>query len=132
VASGDPITIHISVKIKDGELEKSDLYLDNELIKTSKELEFDHQLKFELTGKHQIKIVSVKTDGVEGINFHSLEVVSDNSAMKCSLIEVVHTYPHITEHFTQGLEFHNGILYESTGENGKYQALQMDLETVRY
>lgn len=128
IVSGDSITIHISVKIKDGELEKSDLFLDSELIKTSKESEFDHRMKFEPTGKHQIKIVSTKTDGVEGVSFQSLEVVSDIQPEMLTY-EVVRTYPHDTEHFTQGLEFYNGILYESTGENGKSGIFKIDLET---
>jgi len=128
IISGDSINIHISVKIKDGELEKSDLYFDNELIKTSKEPEFNHRMRFEPMGKHQIKIVSTKTDGVEGVNFQSLEVVSDIQPEMLTY-EVINTYPHNTEHFTQGLEFHNGILYESTGENGKSGIFKTDFET---
>lgn len=33
--------------------------------------------------------------------------------------KVVKTYPHDRSAFTQGLEFHNGFLYEGTGLNGK-------------
>ena len=29
--------------------------------------------------------------------------------------QVVKSYPHDTDAFTEGLEFHNGYLYESTG-----------------
>lgn len=32
--------------------------------------------------------------------------------------EVVRVYPHDTSSYTQGLEFHEGIFYESDGENG--------------
>ncbi len=32
--------------------------------------------------------------------------------------EVVRTFPHDTSSYTQGLEFHDGIFYESDGENG--------------
>ena len=32
---------------------------------------------------------------------------------------VVNTYPHNTNSFTQGLEFHDGFLYEGTGRNGR-------------
>jgi len=127
-ASGDSLTIHISVKTKEGELEKSDLFLDNELIKSSEESEFDHRMKFNLPGKHQFKVVSTKTDGVEGVNFQSLEVVSDIQP-ELLTYEVVRTYPHHTEHFTQGLEIHDGILYESTGENGKSGIFKIDMET---
>lgn len=128
ITSGDSVTIHISVKVKDGELEKSNLFMNNELIKTSKEAEFDHRMELTATGKHQIKIVSIKTDGVEGVNFQSLEVVSDIQPEMLTY-EVVRSYPHNTEHFTQGLEFHDGVLYESTGENGKSGIFKIDIET---
>ncbi|HEY0897449.1 MAG TPA: glutaminyl-peptide cyclotransferase [Sphingobacteriaceae bacterium] len=32
--------------------------------------------------------------------------------------EVIRTFPHDTSSYTQGLEFHDGIFYESDGENG--------------
>ena len=36
-----------------------------------------------------------------------------------SEIVVVYTYPHDPESFTEGLVYHQGYLYESTGLNGK-------------
>ena len=36
---------------------------------------------------------------------------------------VVETFPHSRTHFTQGLEFHDGLLYESTGLYGQSQLL---------
>ncbi len=33
-------------------------------------------------------------------------------------VEVLHTYPHDTKSYTQGLFFHDGFLYESTGLHG--------------
>ncbi|WP_395094720.1 glutaminyl-peptide cyclotransferase, partial [Armatimonas sp.] len=32
--------------------------------------------------------------------------------------KVVNTYPHDTDAFTEGLELHNGLLYESAGLEG--------------
>ena len=43
--------------------------------------------------------------------------------------EIVNTYPHNTESFTQGLVFDNGTLYESTGIKGKSQVMIIDLQT---
>jgi glutaminyl-peptide cyclotransferase len=34
-------------------------------------------------------------------------------------VQVVHTYPHDPSAFTQGLEYHNGLLYEGTGLQGR-------------
>ncbi|MCX6045672.1 MAG: glutaminyl-peptide cyclotransferase [Chloroflexi bacterium] len=42
---------------------------------------------------------------------------------------VVKTYPHDPTAFTEGLLFDNGVLYESTGLNGKSWLRQVNLET---
>lgn len=43
--------------------------------------------------------------------------------------EVVKTYRHDQNAFTEGLFFHNGFLYESTGEEGRSNLRKVDLET---
>jgi glutamine cyclotransferase len=43
--------------------------------------------------------------------------------------EVVHVFPHDPAAFTQGLEFHAGFLYESTGLNGRSSLRKVRLET---
>ncbi|RKH62904.1 glutaminyl-peptide cyclotransferase [Corallococcus interemptor] len=40
--------------------------------------------------------------------------------------QVVHTYPHDPTAFTQGLQFHQGQLYESTGEKGDLRRISLD------
>lgn len=42
-------------------------------------------------------------------------------------VEVVATYPHDPEAFTQGLLWHDGVLYESTGLNGRSSVREVDL-----
>lgn len=42
---------------------------------------------------------------------------------------IVHTYPHDPDAFTQGLLFHEGVLYESTGRNGFSSLRKVKLET---
>ncbi len=44
-------------------------------------------------------------------------------------LEIVAEYPHDTESYTQGLFFHEGQLYESTGQYGKSTFRKVDLET---
>ncbi len=44
-------------------------------------------------------------------------------------LEVVASYPHDTESYTQGLFFHEGQLYESTGLHGKSTFRKVDLES---
>src|SRR5579884_1731308 len=43
--------------------------------------------------------------------------------------EVVHTYPHDTGAFTEGLFYYKGFLYEGTGQNGQSSIRKVKLET---
>src|SRR5437867_10448641 len=43
--------------------------------------------------------------------------------------EVVNTYPHETDAFTQGLAFEDGLLYEGTGIEGRSSLREVELET---
>jgi glutamine cyclotransferase len=43
--------------------------------------------------------------------------------------EVVHTFPHDPDAFTQGLEFHDGNFLESTGEEGHSSLRRVEIET---
>ncbi len=44
-------------------------------------------------------------------------------------VDVVATYPHSTSSYTQGLFFHDGHLYESTGQYGESFFAEVDLES---
>ena len=43
--------------------------------------------------------------------------------------EVVKSYPHDPQAFTQGLFFHDGFLYESTGQEGKSSIRKVEIDT---
>src|ERR1017187_3093942 len=43
--------------------------------------------------------------------------------------KIVHVYPHDRTSFTEGLEYHGGFLYESTGEEGHSVLRKMKVET---
>lgn len=45
------------------------------------------------------------------------------------IYEVIKAYPHDATAFTQGLVFHQGVLYESTGLNGSSSLRRVELET---
>jgi glutamine cyclotransferase len=45
--------------------------------------------------------------------------------------EIVHTYPHDRGAFTEGLFFHDGYLYESTGMNGQSSIRKVELASGR-
>ena len=126
---GDDINLAILVKLKDGELDQTQIFVDSALVTSSKETEFTYTLKkFKNLGKHTIKAVSKKADGVEGIYFKTFEVLSDIVPEMYSF-EVVEAYPHNEIFFTEGLEIHDGSLYESTGENAKSGIYKTNLKT---
>lgn len=52
-----------------------------------------------------------------------------DSAPEIYTYKIVNTYPHDIKAYTQGLEFHNGFLYEGTGQNGKSSIRKVELET---
>lgn len=126
---GDDINIGISVKVKDGELQETKIFIDSVLVTSSKESEFTYTLKkFRNIGQHTIKAVAVKTDGVEGTYFKTFEVLSDIIPEQYGY-EVTESYPHNDKFFTEGLEFNNEFLYESTGEHGTSAIYKTNLKT---
>ena len=52
-----------------------------------------------------------------------------DKAVKEYSLEVVAKYPHDTQSYTQGLFFHDGQMYESTGIKGKSTFRKVNLET---
>lgn len=51
------------------------------------------------------------------------------SAPEVYTYEILNTYPHDPKAYTQGLEFHNGTLYESTGKRGGSTLRKVNYET---
>ena len=129
IVCGNDINIGISVKLKDGELKETKLFVDSVLLTSDTKADFTYTVKkFENIGKHTLKAVAIKTDGVEGTYYQSFEVLSDIVPVNYSY-ELVQSFPHNQTSFTEGLEIHNGFLYESTGENGKSNLLKTNLKT---
>ena len=125
----DSLTISVKIKIKNGELAYTSLFIDNKLVKKTKDLNINHSIPNLIQlGKHNVKVISTKTDSVQGVNFKSFEVVSDIIPEEYSY-EVVNSYPHNTTHFTQGLEIYKNEFYESTGEYKSSGIYRFDLSS---
>ena len=43
--------------------------------------------------------------------------------------KIINSYPHDKNAYTQGLEIHDGLLYESTGQNGRSSLRKVELKT---
>lgn len=58
-----------------------------------------------------------------------VELAAPPPAMEELEVRVIHRYPHAADAFTQGLLWHDGFLYESTGLRYRSTVRQVDLET---
>lgn len=56
-------------------------------------------------------------------------ILSCSAKVERYKVEVVNAYPHDTGSYTQGLFWHDGSLYESTGLNGKSTFRKVDLQS---
>ena len=66
-----------------------------------------------------------------------VEEISTNIVLKSTLVpqkltyKVVHTFPHDTSSYIEGLEYHKGFFYESAGEYGKSSLRKVDIVSGR-
>jgi glutaminyl-peptide cyclotransferase len=129
IVYGDDIKVDISVKLKDGELKQTNIYLDSILLTSNENEDFTYTIsKFNRLGKHTLKVQSVKTDEIEGIYYKTFEVFSNINPEKYTY-EVVNSFPHDTASYTEGFEIHKDWLYEGTGQNGKSKLMKTNLKT---
>ncbi len=63
------------------------------------------------------------------VNKTNTNSAKTNAAVPVYTYEVVKTYPHDANAFTEGLFFYKGFLYESTGQEGKSDLRKVELET---
>ncbi|PCJ94078.1 MAG: glutamine cyclotransferase [Flavobacteriaceae bacterium] len=71
---------------------------------------------------------TIDFEGGKGEITKNIKILSA-TAPEVYTYEIVNTYPHDLEAFTQGLEFYKDTLYESTGHNGKSSLRKVNFET---
>lgn len=57
-------------------------------------------------------------------------IVMNNETPKIYSYKIINEYPHDINSYTQGLEFHNGELYESTGQYGQSKLRKVNYKTA--
>jgi len=122
---------HVSLRILNEKNKKIDsviYYFDTKRISCVKEnTKVEYTLKSEKFGKKSIKALVYFDGKTEEVNT-TIEVVS-SLIPKLLEYQIINTYPHDIGAYTQGLEFHNGILYESTGSYGKSSLRKIETKT---
>lgn len=78
-------------------------------------------------GTHEI-IASFKLEG-ESTSITESITVLNNQSPKIYTFNILNEYPHDIRSYTQGLEFHNGELYEGTGQYRESKLRKIDYKT---
>lgn len=78
-------------------------------------------------GKFTVSALAFYPEKTKKVN-NSIEVLSNVEPAIYSY-KLINTYPHDKTSYTQGLEFYNGFLYETTGKNGKSVLRKVELKT---
>ncbi len=81
-----------------------------------------------MLGNNYFRVEAEKTDGLKNTRSQAIKTLSGIDATIFDY-QVVNTYPHLKTSYTQGLEWHNGYLYESTGLEKKSHIYKIDLQT---
>lgn len=85
------------------------------------------KLSVETLGNKVIK-ATLDYDGTSAEISKKIKVLSPN-APEIYTYEIINEYPHNTNAYTQGLEFHNDTLYEGTGKKGRSSLRKIDYKT---
>lgn len=78
-------------------------------------------------GAHNLT-AKVSYDGNEEETATRITILNDVSP-KIFDYKIINQYPHDITSYTQGMEFHNGYLYESTGQYGESKLRKVDYKT---
>jgi glutamine cyclotransferase len=78
-------------------------------------------------GKHAVSSLAFYPGKTKKTN-NSFEVLADKAPAIYSY-EIINSFPHDTKAYTQGLEYHNGFLYETTGRKGQSTLRKVELKT---
>ena len=126
---GNEVSVRVQTKLRNGEIDHIKLFYQGELLKESSELDFTvSNVKLNRLGKNTLSVTATKTDEVSNSRSVTFNVVSDIAPKKYSYT-TLKDYPHNRKFYTQGLEFHNGYIYEGTGEYGSSGLFKVNLNT---
>jgi glutaminyl-peptide cyclotransferase len=125
-------TISIEFEILEEGVTKVNLVFNDSIFETwtnpTGKIVFDLNLSLFGVGVKELKLISRNKNHEQYYDMRLIQVLSDISPEQLTA-NVVSSYLHNPTSFTQGLEFNNGILYESMGEYGKSKIAQVDLKT---
>jgi len=129
--SGDEIHLKLSLR-GNSTPDSVRVFFDGELLTTlgATELEYDFDSKSSRLGRLPLKIMAYEGKKRPQVLTHFVTVFSDIKPDLYSY-RVINTYPHDGKAYTQGLVYHDGYFYESTGVKGESTLRKVEVETGR-
>lgn len=127
--------VSVSFEVKEKNVAQVALYFNDSILQTWKKptgrINFDLDASYYGLGAKQLTLKSTMIDGQTFSDSRLIRVNSDVEPEQWK-VKIDASYPHNTLSFTQGLEFSDGILYESTGDpnrNGSTMVAQVNLKS---
>jgi glutamine cyclotransferase len=122
----------MSFTVLSPKVSKIELVISDKLIQTwtkpNGKIHFDFNTKMLLLGAQEVKINIFKDNTLHSEDSRLIRVLSD-IIPKQIIAKVKSLSPHNPLNFTQGLEFYNNQLFESTGQYGESKVMKLDLST---
>lgn len=125
--SGETLQVDLENK-KSKELDSIVYFLHNKRLgNVSAGEQFQYILKGEKLGNWNLS-AKIYIGDTQETTTKNIRIYSDQPPVLYNY-KVIASYPHQPDAYTQGLEFHNDTLYESTGQYGQSSLRKVDLKT---
>lgn len=116
----------LSVKETNGKaIDSLHFFLDGKKISTENNTTFS--ISDQILGVHSLSALIFYDGKTKKLN-NSIYFLADTTP-SIYTYKIINTFPHDADAFTQGLEYKNGFLYESTGERGASSIRKTELKT---
>jgi glutamine cyclotransferase len=124
--------IKVNASILSDEVSRVEVMYDDTILFTKDrpkgKISFDFNGTYRGVGARNLDLMITLKNGETFVDNRIVRVVSDVEPERL-VAKIVSKYPHETTSFTQGLEFYNGRLFESTGQYGQSFVAEVDLAT---
>jgi len=124
--------VNISLKVLADDITKMEVIIQDSSYKVWTNpkgiLKFNLTTEKLLVGTKEIRLLAYKGNQLLSEDARLIRVLSNEKPLLLTA-NVLGTSPHNPSHFTQGLEFNNNVLYESTGQNGESKVAKINLAT---
>ena len=127
---GDQVKIVLAPDAQDKPPDSVKIFFDGKITGVLKSAPWEHSIPSSgtsTTGRKSLKAVAFKNNKTQAITRFVI-IYSDVTPKKHGF-KVIHTYPHDSEAFTQGLFYDKGLLYEGTGQETSSSLREVELET---